>query len=55
MGRDSSRNLNKFYDMSFNSRARMGRDLAAVTAIGGFKKFQLTRPHGARPYSVDFR
>ena len=33
---------------SFNSRARMGRDLSAQ-ALPTSKSFQFTRPHGARP------
>ena len=40
--------LTWFESDSFNSRARMGRDETAVKPKA-IKKFQLTRPHGARP------
>ena len=39
--------------MSFNPRARMGRDVT-VPFIDSYYGFQSTRPHGARPLVVDF-
>ena len=36
------------YSSCFNSRARMGRDATSCLTISTWKRFQFTRPHGAR-------
>ena len=50
MGRDAKTKINNPWPRCFNPRARMGRDGVALRRIGRWKKFQSTRPHGARRY-----
>ena len=52
MGRDRDFVLNSTPREGFNPRARMGRDTASYTLATRMRKFQSTRPHGARPVTA---
>ena len=48
MGRDCLQDWQLLECYSFNPRARMGRDMEIEQFMEGLRKFQSTRPHGAR-------
>jgi len=49
VGRDQGRQLLNISILSFNPRARVGRDKIKRAMVKSYGKFQSTRPRGARP------